>query len=82
MAYTNDTKALQGIRMGGKLVWVKPGETVGQEAPAKSGPEPTKDDPYANVSDDTLRDEIEDKTGKRPHHNTKRDKLIEQHKAL
>jgi len=79
MAYTNDTKALQGVRMSGKLVWVKPGETVGQEAPAKPAAEP---DAYADMSDDTLRDEIEDKTGKRPHHNTKRDKLIEQHKAL
>lgn len=40
------------------------------------------DDTYTATSDDQLRDEIEDKTGKRPHHNTSRAKLIEQHKAL
>jgi hypothetical protein len=40
------------------------------------------DDTYAAMNDDMLRDDIEDKTGKRPHHNTSRAKLIEQHKAL
>jgi hypothetical protein len=45
-------------------------------------PEGEADDTYVAMNDDMLRDDIEDKTGKRPHHNTSRAKLIEQHKAL
>jgi hypothetical protein len=65
----NEQEAADGL---GELQRVNPAQPLPEGA----------DDTYAAMSEDQLRDEIEDKTGKRPHHNTGRDKLIEQHKAL
>lgn len=44
--------------------------------PQDAAADPTDDDPIANMSDNELRDLIEDRDGERPHHKTGRDKLL------
>ena len=76
----NETKALQGYRVNGKLVWVKPGESIETGAGKQAEPEQPKvavEDQFTGLTDDQLRDHIEDKTDKRPHHKTGRDSLLE-----
>ena len=93
--YTNNTKALSGKRNAdGKLVWVKPGETVDlgavkakprtekvEEAPEpEPGPENT--DAFDDMTDAELREYIEQETGEKPHWKAKRETLIEQARSL
>lgn len=79
MAYRNDTKVRQGIRVDGRLVWVEPGQSLdGKPVEAKPEPEPenpqdSTEDPLEGLSDEELRELIEPT----PHPRTGRAKLLQ-----
>lgn len=86
---TNEGKAARGLNTLAGKVWVRPGATVTvslDDAQAERARRFVRladavgaDTALArdSLSDDELRDLIEQKTGKRPHHKTGRAKLIE-----
>lgn len=87
MKLTNTSAGDRGVYVAGELVMVRSGDTVDgvDAAEAESvkdwfapveGEEAAATD-YDDLTDDQLRDMIEEKTGKRPHHKTGRAKLLE-----
>ncbi|MEN6451682.1 MAG: hypothetical protein ABFC96_14415 [Thermoguttaceae bacterium] len=91
MKLKNTSPGPRGVYVGGSLVMVSPGDTVDDVdareagdvaewfAPVgdDNGGQQSASDDLSTLSDDELRDLIEQRTGKRPHHRTGRAKLIE-----
>lgn len=84
MKVTNISTGPRGAYLKGALVMAERGETIEADDYLEEWFEPTgavasedQDDDYGSMSDDELRALIEERTGKKPHPNAKRETLIE-----
>ena len=88
--FRNNRKAPDGRRVGGRLVWVQPGEEIDLDNPPESKkrddvePESasSEGDRFDNMSEDELRDYIEAETGDKPHWNAKPETLREKAREI